>query len=631
MAKTAIDLCLLKDPKQSPEVVFKVLIDACRDNRTVWAEDWAKNFPRLAGFTSYVVDEAQRHNMAGGTALPVEHEGPHLVLTSFNLLRNIFQRLVGRVSPVLTGQQVMAASTDKEDLEAASVASELLRTRMSVDSGRDFEESVRGISYLFGGGPAYMLVEPYKPFVGKKDVRIEAIMPFDVYYYPGIMHLQDSPAIVLIQRLTKQQIEERFPELADALDKNESWSQLPGATWPMNTKNAHIAPNIDKGLFEVRRLMVKPCRDFPKGREIVMVKGCRDAKADYPKLRSVFQDYPIEEISDIPLGPFIEDHGRMSEVRPMQDIIDECMGKLATTALQWPNVLLGLPPGMDEDELTGSPVKAYRKRGPGGDITIAEVPVAQSLFGIINMTRGFIDTLMSQSGPSRGEIQGERQSGRALESAIAADEQGDSPLIAMLRRTWGRIGKRIIAEGQRVWDKEYVFNVLGKNHRFERRAFFAANLKDGFDVRVLPDQGLPKSKAARMKLVSNALKEGMFSDTPEAKRAREALHLVVDDDHVNYRAAEDALIKQEEETLDSGESVPVGWFDDHPYHLERHKASAVQYAAHGADEGNPEVFVLSMQKKEEHAALHSEKVAESMKAQVNMEAGPPPPQGQPSA
>ena len=425
---------------------------------------------------------------------------------------------------------------------------------------------------------------------------------------------------MLVQRLTKQQIESKFPELAAALTAEDAWGLLPGAQWPKGSGHTHVAPGIGKGLHEVWRLMVRPCQDFPKGREIVMVTGNEIAKADYAELRTHDKTYPLEMLNDIPMGPFMEERGRMTITRSMQNMLDELISKKATVVLEAPNLTMGIPPSMNKDEVTNKGVLLYHKMGPGGDITMQEVPATRNLDSLIQDTRGIMDDVHSQGPSSRGQVQGERQSGRAIDSAIAADEQGDSPLLSMLRRAMGRTGKRILAEGQRVWKPEYIFQVLGKNNRYEQKAFESANLQKGFDVRVLPDQGLPRGRAARLKLMTDAMKNGLLSDTPEARRARALVHITVDDDTIDFQASERALIKQEEEMFDDGREVPINWCDDDALHLEVHKSTCVQRLAHGAVEGKEDKFVLAIDYRMNHGNAHSKRISEGMQAQIGMSA-----------
>lgn len=628
---STIDLTKLPgdgDNETSPKPIFDKIMSACRTNRANFTRLWRLNYPKLAGFPEHDLPKAER-NMSDGTPVSNSSKGQVRCAVSFNLVRQYYQRLVGRAMPVITNYQVMASSTDQTDIDAALVSGELLKARTSVDSGKDFEETVRAISYMFGGGPSYMLVEPLEEFGGKKDVALTAILPFDVYYYPGIFDIQKSPAIVLVQRLTKQQIEDQFPELADAIaakddaKRDSRWSAIPGAKWPEGIDYDRVAPEIASGLYEVRRLMIRPCRDFPKGREIVMINGEEKSRADYPELRTRDKHYPLEACMDIPMGPFMEDIGRMSVSRRMQNMFDELMGRIADVTIENAAVYRGLPPGMDPDDLTNDAVNTYERRGPGGDVTLQAAPGIGSLGEAASLVHSLMDEQHSQSGPSRGQLPGPRTSGRAMDSAITADEQGDNPMLAMLRRWMGRVGKRILLEGQGVWDKEYVFQVLGQNNRFERHAFEKANLKDGFDVRVLPDNGLPRNKASRLKLMIDANKNGLMEDNPAARRTRSALGIAVDDDSLNVEAAEKALIKQEDEMIDSGVEVPINWSDDHSLHLHDHKKHNVERLAHGApqEEQGKEMWISARMYSEAHSALHSNELAKAMQAQLGIAAG----------
>ena len=120
--------------------------------------------------------------------------------------------------------------------------------------------------------------------------------------------------------------------------------------------------------------------------------------------------------------------------------------------------------------------------------------------------------------------------------------------------------------------------------------------------------------------MTDAMKNGLLSDTPEARRGRALLKITVDDDTVDFQVAERALIKQEEDTFDKGRPLPVNWSDDDALHLEMHKATSTQRLAHGAAEGKEDTFIMAVQYRMEHGNMHSKRIADSIQAQLGMSA-----------
>jgi hypothetical protein len=611
------------DLQKPTDEVIKAIKKACVENRADFTKEWVKNYRRLAGFTEEDIYPVER-SVNSGVVL-IDPKDTRYV-TSFNRTRGFFMRLLGRMMPAITHYQVLAASTDDEDKDAARSAAEMLETRTSVDSGRDFEEVCRAISYLFAGGPVYLRIEPNGPNEEQREVDVAAVLPFDVFYYPGVHKLADSPAIVLVERLTQQEIERRFPELADHVLSNVNsesgetgWGTLPEAKWPKEVNWGSIARRAGAGFFTVERLIIKPCKDYPDGQERATIKGM-DKEATTDGINTADKEYPVVTLQDVPMGPFYEDRGRMSISARMQQIYDICVSKMTDIMVKLPQACLNLPlgGGLNPDKIHNKAVlitQTHNQMRP----TIDSISTMGSLPDMAAFVSQAMDEVHSQHGPSRGKIPGTRTSGKALEEMVTRDIAGDEPLMAMLRRSMGRVGKRILMEGQRVWDPSYTFHVLGRNRRYQAKAFESANLKDGFSVRVLPDDGLPKNKVARMKMVSDWQKQGLLNDSIEARRARDMIGMAVDDDMYVSQPAEEMLIRNEEEQISAGQQTPVNFSDDHILHRIRHKARNTERLANG--QTSPEILEAA----NDHDMMHIQKMQEEMQ----LMAPPMPPEGVP--
>jgi len=602
----------LKDPTKK---IIDTIQKACGENRQLFAEEWARNERRLAGFTEQDVHDTGQ-TLDEQSPLPAE-AGDARYAVSFNRTRGFFQRLLGRLMPIITHYQVLAASGGDDDKDAASTGAELLEARTSVDSGRDFEEDARAISYMFAGGPSYLRIEGNED---EQEVDVEAVLPFDVYYYPGIRRLSKSPAIVLVERLTKQDIERRFPELAQKVEElDEKWNTITPAQWPSPVDYHNIAGGINAGMYEVKRLFIKACKDYPEGDQRAILTGMDEEAAVWNEIGTADGEYPLEALSDVPMGPFYEDRGRMSISSPMQRVFDIALSKMVDLTIGAPQALVNFPPGTDANEEDWTNKAFMVSHSPDSlKPTVDTLDTLGKLPEIAAMASQGMDEVHSQHGPSRGKMPGSRTSGKALEESIAQDVAADEPLMAMLRRTMARVGLRILKEGQRVWPEAYTFHVLGRNKRFQGRAFKAANLDDGFSVRVLPDRGLPKNKVARMKMVSEFGKQGLLGDSIEARRAREMIEFPIDDDMLAAQPAEEQLIRQEEEKINQGIEAPVNWSDDHMLHRMRHKQQNTERLSQG--EVDPRALEVAMQ----HDLMHAQKQQEELMASMP----PQPAQGQ---
>lgn len=580
------------DLQSAPEQLAADIKRVAKDHRAEWIKDVSKNVRRLAGYTEQDVPT----ETVDPASNPVANVLPssHRYATSFNVTRNFFYRLLGRIMPALTQFQVLAASRDRSDRDAAKIAGRYLRSRAAPDSGQDFEEIVRAVSYLFAGGPNYLRIEGFIP-QGQEhgDVDTGAVMGSDVYYFPGITNLNESPAVVLEERMTQLVIERRYPKLVEQIMASGGWKALPGAEWPDDVDFELMSPKLNEGCYTVTRLLIRPTKSkvcdarydseggvvneaspAPNGREFIMIAGLNGKFEKRDDIGTADKMYPLEPILDIPMGPFYEDRGRMTISSRMQSVLDIAISKMLDVVVGGPQVIVGLPTGgtLSRDDFTNQAWCFYDKV-PGQEPSIQDINGTTGPQNLIGLCMQFMGEVHAQSPASRGQAQGERQSGRAIEQLSASDVAVDEPFMAMMRRFLSRVGKRTLMEAKRVLGPNHPFVSQSKNQRFLMEEFNAADITGEYDVRVFAGRGLPDSKSLRWKMVIQGLGQiPLFSDAPEAIRARELLEMHIDDDEdYEYQDEEEQVIRFEDALILEAKEPPVTPADNHELHRIRHK------------------------------------------------------------
>lgn len=565
-------ISLHKSPKEVADQIVKI----AKEERARWITDLSANVRRLAAFTEDEVAGTLAGNDSTSTTNENVEQAVKRYATSFNLTRGHFQRLLGRVMPAITSFQVLASSIEQEDRDAAFAGAGLLRSRTSADSGQDFEQICRAFSFLFCGGPAYLSVEKYVP-PGEEsgDVVTKPHLGCMVHLFPGIADdPNDSPACVWDEFCTLTQILARYPEFMDQGDEQIDFEALPGAKWPDDVNWDDLNPKLSEGVYNLRRLLYRPSQEYPEGHEWVSIVGmAEEAYIERPTLDTYDRKYPFVKLSDVPMSPFYNDRGRMSISSPAQRAYDIAISKAMDLTIGGPQTAIGFPIGgnINRDDFSNSPFFFYDKV-PGQDIKVDQMPGLGNLGEVIQLCRSHLEEVHSQHGPSRGVTPGTRTSGSALEQLVGADMASDEPFLAMARRSMGRYGMRVLGEGQRTWPKSHTYQILGRHRYYETVAFHKAKLKEGYSVRVLPDQGLPQNKAARMQLTIKGLGEGLFANTEDAQKARDLLGIYADEDTLyGANQAEEQLIRKEEEQIATGMPPPTNWSDNHPLHYMRHR------------------------------------------------------------
>jgi hypothetical protein len=545
-----------------------------------------------------------------------------------------YMRVLGRVLETIKGFQCVSASNDSDDRTGTYAGEQLLKEYLADHSGQYFPEVVRMVAIVMATGCCPVLIEGVTDFgelegemipVGG-DVVVEANLPQDVWHLPN-KDPRKSPAMALVQRKDRGWINKRWPTIEIPKD-------VSGAKWQNDAGLNSIMPAIEEALIEVKRLWVRKCKEYPEGLHRVVI----DNKAVFDEtLKTYDGEYPIEYIIDTPLGPSFYNRGRMAFMTPVQVVADEAWSKAVEIVRKHPGRTYFIPPGSDvkAEDITDKPVAVVEAATYNGQkIEWIDMPDVGHLVNFVSFCNQIMEEISSQHGPSKGQPVGSRTPAKAVESYIEQSEVADYTFNMLLRGSMSRIGKRILAEGQRVWGDEKIFYVLGKNRRYEAQTFKTANLQGEWDVRVTPDAGLPRSKQQRINLLTQALKAGGLGElnemglpSPQATRRFQELVNIDTDDQLFGNAVMDREIqkarlhfKKLQEAAKTAtemmlEEVPeeaivqVGWEDDGETHvtIEKQMLAEAKNAALGGEE-IPEIGMLDSLVGM-HCAMHGDPAA----------------------
>jgi hypothetical protein len=580
-------LKVTEETKQQIEHIESV----CKDSRSAYALDWKQNLRRLPAFLE---DDVSPARSAGGEALaadfPTGATYPEAKYISYvNLSESRRQRLIARILNIIKELQVIAASNDEDDLLASKAAEQLLKGYLAEHTGLFFSEIVRLVTLTYACGVAYAVIEPtwepvkidgeltYQP----DDVSLRVILADQVFHYPGIHDIHDSPAVVIHEYLTVRDLSRFLKRSIDEIPED-----APPAHWSDETGVETLEGKIEEARYLVKRLCILPCESYPRGAQRFVLGSSewsiKDEKGE-ETLGTVDGRYPIEALMDVPRGIAYYTRGRMADTGPVQRALDIFWSKHLEVVRDGPNAVFWIPKGsrVSKDKITNEAivVAEYQPVGPHMP-RMDTMPEPTPLLRGIEMCEHFLDELSAQHAPSRGVAQGGRQPAKAIEMLVSQDEISDTPMAEMFKGGMARIGKRILMVGQKVWGPKKVFLVLGANRKYEAGEFRKANLKEGWDVRIAPGDSLPKSKSQRVFLVLQALQAGLLGppETPEAAQAaRKLLNVVTDDDfyaqdQVQIQRARDhvAEIRRAAEMAAlglPGDSIPADPdFDDHSVH-----------------------------------------------------------------
>lgn len=617
---------MLADGVSTTRDIMTSMQDANTTSRQRYVTNWRNALRRLPGFLEE--DTLADVEMANDSDEWSENMRDPIV-TVINYCYRNYTAWLARVLPRIRQIQAIASSREPQDLRAAFSIQKVLLSELLGHRGRHVDELLRLLSFVFCTHTGYVIVEGVVP-KGKiyGDVRLVAYTPIDVYCFPGVRRLQASPAVLLIERLTKEEIEARWGDIPDTVS---------GASWPEDAGMEGLQPGIDQSLFEVKRLFIKPSKAFPNGAHRVILTGGEDEENKVWKTKhkdggewigTPDKEYPIVAVGDIPMGYLDFGESRMNLIQGPQRIANVAYSRKVEAFLQLPIYTMSAPlgAGLTPDKVTNRTVSLVPVNPVAGAKASWEATQpATAADDMMGVAENIMNDLTAQAPVSRGQSQGSRMPVGTTAALIERSADQDAPLIERLKEGISVVGERIIIEGRNVWNPKKVFLVVGSHRKFEAVEFSKADLKNGFSVRIRPDDGMPKSMQERWDKVTKGQQAGVFgpSDAPDAGvKARKLLQILDDEEEFSLgyideqRAFEDFLLLKERRP------APVSKFSNHRVHLRAEAEQAVEEMT-AMSAALPEELEVALW---EHQQAHVLAQQEVNQLSAGLDQMPPPPE-----
>lgn len=624
---------MLSDTLRSGDTrkIIDELDKSCYDARRKYIETrWKPALRRLPGFLESDIDIQ--------TDVNVEQPKRQIVATINFCYRNYLAFLAGAI-PRLRNLQGIAASREVKDLRAAFSVERAVRSEMFGHRGAFSDEILRLISFVYTCHTGYVLVEG----VVKKgdtygEVRLQSYSPIDVTWYPGVRRMNDSPVVVVKERMTRETIEERWGAIPKGLD---------GARWPQNTGMEAIQPGTENSVYEVARVFVKPCKTYPKGLSRIVLTGSerelwksREGKGKKAPetIGTPDGEYPVVSISDIPCGYLDFGESRMNLMQGPQKVANVAWSRHVQAVMENPLYTLFLPQGSGVDEDTyhnKTTLIAHYTPVPGGKPKLEATPTATTGLDLMAAAEGLINNISGKSPVSRGQSEGSRMPVGTTRTLVEKAADQDEPLIERLKQGISIIAERIIIEGRNVWKPNKIFLVVGAHRKYEAIEFKKADLADHFSVRVRPDDALPKNDGDRWEAIAKGLQAGLYGppdDPKTGQRARKDLQISTEEEEYAWGHKDDQRAYDDFLTMREGKEPAVSLADDHRVHFHSEKRYAVEEMNATGKPLGPEMEERMNAHWEAHAiAQQRNNEIEAAMSQVPTPQPEGPPEGQPGA
>ena len=606
---------------------------------------WAQNLKHSSGLLLDAT-RATLTQISGG----YKHDGTAVSKVppvGLNLILPRLTRFVARHLNLMGGVEAVAGTDDPKDTRQAKAAARMAEVLWE-NKGMDVA-SMRALIYMINCNNGYVMVEgdPNAHYRHEKDetdlwqafnvgdVVYKAFSPLQVDVYPGIQELDDSPAIIVTDFLTAEYAKRRWgitiPEGA------------PTAKYDVAYVDA-LVPELDKVAYKVQRLFIKPSPTRPLGEHHIIIgeKVVYSSKTqkvvaedgtvlDKGRLTIDTYDfkYPLIDFADAPISFGYHGYGRQTAARTVIKILCSVWSRMVQCAVGMPGVVVDIPENSNEEELGNKPYLLIHRNVQGGPIGFNAIPRMPHHEAMIDFCIRWLDEIYAQSPASRGQSPGSRFAAKGLEFLAQQDVLADTPTGKMVLKAMQKLFRRALGEGLRVWDDEHIEYILGEGKELEKIALKKGELKQGWDIFIMPGAGTLASPEAQRQEINASFESGLLP----AEDARRLAGYYVKEEVFEPKRDQTRIVELEEDTFTQGLGVGINAYDDHELHLKEHDRTAARRHMLAED---MEVWRRQSHRVEhvealglQNQALLADQQAAAMEQKMAEEAGEAPPEQTP--
>lgn len=395
--------------------------------------------------------------------------------------------------------------------EAATEAAEVQATEQAQQVAADRQGAVaQGISDLMGKDPDNDIDVP--PIYGK--IRSQAVSPFNIF----------------VPDLAEQQIQRQdYVIHAYTMSKNKAqivYKEFVPKDWTPNLVTASsISPTVHLGIkggnsakpdsVEVLEAWIKPNVHplFPEGGLVITV-GDEIVAMSSDGMPYEHGNFPFVHLYSIETGRFYR-KSVVQSITPLQNELNRTYSQL----IKAKNLMT--KPQFFYDEGSLDPRRITSRAGLYIPIKLGmknpqQVPMQGMpayVMELIKDIRVYLDDISGQHQISRAQAPGAHTSASAISLLQESDDSFLATTFDSIEAAIEETGRQELALVVQFWDQPRLVKVLGEERPFDAKMLVGADIKNGIDLRVDSQSGLPISKAGKIATITDWIDKKII--TPE--------------------------------------------------------------------------------------------------------------------
>lgn len=459
------------------------------------------------------------------------------------------------------------SSTDKDCARLGSEIIEFLLDKQNfVEKRQDMLMSAMqaGIGYIQCHWDP-MLGEPMfdpetKELIGYEgDIRIEPLSFFEVYSDPLAKSLEDAQWIIKAKVRKLDYFKERYPDRGMAVKEEDAWLQ--SSLWDLKANaitatgiaGAQTAEQTKNSAIELV-YYEKRSKEYPNGRMIVAASGILLEDKELP-----IGEFDIIKFDDILIGGRYHSEAIITHLRPIQDQYNITRTKMA----QWIRTLLagkymvakgaGLSQEALNDDTEVLEFNPVPGAPPPSPMSMPQIP--SFVYEDIKTLDGEFDFVSGLSDINRGESD---SSSMPFRLGALLVEQNQTRISVQTSRNevgYAKLGGCILKYVGKYYEMPRVMKIAGDGLEYAVKEFKGQDLKNNYDVIVIPGSTVPDSKVLKRQDIINAFQMGLLGDPADPKLRSKVLKMMEFGDVAEMwkeQALDDQAVKKTISAIEDG-------------------------------------------------------------------------------
>ncbi len=557
-------------------------VDESRRNaqRVAWESTFLTNVAYVLGFDSVYYDSKLR------SYRPVGSSGQSLTRQALrtNKILPSLQNRTARLCKSPVKYEVRPDSQDNEDKDAARLGIDILNDIWNREQCN--EKRIQLTMMMQEAGWSYVKVcwdetkgkylddpEGGEGFF-EGDVSVEAINPLEIFVDPLARSLKEALWVVQAKIRKLDYFRDQFPERGHLVKPEGAWLQSLdyevrlnnlGPTGPSTTTTDQQMRNAAIELCYYER----PTRKHPQGRCVITSNGVLLEDKELP-----IGEIAIAKFDDMVIGGRFASEAVVTHVRSIQDQHTRLIRKRA----QWTNRLLAgklVAPkghGIQQEgynDQSGEIIEYdIQPNAPnGGAPQSLQVPnIPQYAYIEEERLDKQFDEVFGLNELSKGQLPAAGIPAKGMEILLEQDATRMSIMTQQHEYAWSDVGRFILKYVAKYYKSPRLLKITGKNRTYSVNEYTGEDLKNNFDVQVIPGSMIPGNKYMDRQEILNAFTQGLLGDPADPKLRQKVLSMMEYGDVQEMWQDLAASIAQSQRFIDqlkNNEQPELNEFDNH--------------------------------------------------------------------